>query len=426
MQQESARLTCSVAACGTRSWAIELKGHDVDVVHEFDHLAMAKMESPFALLAEARSRCPVAHSNAYGGFWVVFTHEDVSSIARDPARFSSAASGITIPHHAFSISMPLIESDPPQHLQFRSPLLERFAPPAIAKLEPDLRDAVRKMIDQFIERGTVDFAQDLTIPIVQTAVTLLLGIPPEEADRVRGFMGRLIADPLDFDAAGDAMEYFGELYDDRSANPRDDIPTLLLTIVVDDQILREEEYLVLMAALVGAGLDSTANAASNMLQLLAQRPELRQQLSERPELIPAAIEEFLRYISPVHSLSRTAMTDVEVRGQHIPVGDRVLLSYVGANHDPAEFDDPEEIRFDRTPNRHVAFGAGPHRCLGAHLARLELRLILEEVLGLLPDYEIMNDRVVRYTGITRGIASLPASFTPRPLLGSPLSGSDVR
>ena len=164
--------------------------------------------------------------------------------------------------------------------------------------------------------------------------------------------------------------------------------------------------------LMMAGLDTTANAASNILEILAERPELRSELINDPGIIPQAIEELLRYVTPLPSLCRVATKDVEIRDVAVAAGERVQLNWIAANHDPEVFEDPEVIRFDRMPARHVAFGSGPHRCMGTHLARLELRILLEEVLAAIPDYRVVAPGVTRYAGITRGVASLPVSFTP--------------
>jgi cytochrome P450 len=214
------------------------------------------------------------------------------------------------------------------------------------------------------------------------------------------------------EAISSAFAYFYELYQDRSVNPRDDIPSLILSLAVDGQPIGEQEFLCFMSTLVMAGLDTTANAAANMLQLLADRPALRAELIADPGRTAPAVEEMLRFVTPLPALARVTTEPVELGGVAIPAGERVQMVFAAANHDPAEFECPEEVRFDRSPNRHLSFGAGPHRCLGAHLARLELRVLLEEVLRLIPDYEVVSDGVVRYGGITRGISALPVRFTP--------------
>ena len=274
------------------------------------------------------------------------------------------------------------------------------------------------MIAAFAGRGEADLAEELTVRLPGVAVSLLLSIPEEDRARCYEWTTALIREPENMEAVSSAFAYFYELYQDRSANPRDDIPSLILGITVDDRPITEQEFLCFMCTLVMAGLDTTANAGANMLKLLAERPELRDELVADPVRIPQAVEELLRFITPLPALARVTTEPVTLNGVEIPAGERVQMVFIAGNHDPAEFECPEEIRFDRSPNRHLAFSAGPHRCLGAHLARLELRVLLEEVLRLIPDYRVVEGGVVRYGGITRGISTLPVKFTPVAVEGS--------
>lgn len=388
----------------------------MDFAEHYDHLEIAAMDEPFPVLAEARQKCPVAHSAEYEGYWPLFRYDDIGTVARDPGRFSSAH-GITIPHHAFPMSLPPIETDPPQHMQLRGPLLDRFSPGAVARFEPELRRSVVEMITAFAGRGEADLAEELTVLLPGVAVSLLLSIPEEDRARCREWTTALIREPENMEAISSAFAYFYELYQDRSAEPRDDIPSLILGITVDGRPITEQEFLCFMCTLVFAGLDTTANAGANMLKLLAERPELRDELIIEPARIPQAVEELLRYITPLPALARVTTEPVTLNGVEIPAGERVQMVFIAGNHDPAEFECPEEIRIDRSPNRHLAFSAGPHRCLGTHLARLELRILLEEVLRLIPDYRVVEGGVVRYGGITRGISTLPVKFTPTTVEG---------
>jgi cytochrome P450 len=390
----------------------------MDYTEHYDHLVVAAVEDPFAVLAEARDRCPVAHSAEYDGFWALFRYDDINTVARDPERFSSAQ-GITIPHHGFPLSLPPIETDPPQHMQLRGPLLDRFSPGVVGRLEPVLRASVVELIEAFAARGEADLVSELTVPLPGIAVSLLLGIPEHDRARCHEWTTALIREPENLEAISSAFAYFYELYQDRSAHRRDDdIPSLILGITVDGRPISEQEFLCFMSTLVMAGLDTTANAGANMLQLLAQRPDLRAELIDEPDRIAPAVEELLRYITPLPALARVTTRPVEVGGVQIPAGERVQMVFIAGNHDPAEFDCPEDIRLDRSPNRHLAFGAGPHRCLGAHLARLELRILLEEVLARIPDYTVVDGGVERYAGITRGISTLPVTFTPTAVNGT--------
>lgn len=371
------------------------------------------MASPFEMIAERRVGCPVAHTSAYDGYWVLFRYDDVVAAAKDSDRYSSSK-GVTIPHHSFPIELPPIESDAPRHREFRSPLTPYFAPKAIKLIEPSIRQSVRELMSAFIEEGKADIADQLTMRLPAMAITQLLNIPAEDRASFVDWTVRLIRDPEDLDAVGDAMEYFGQVYDDRVANPQDDIPTFMLGIEIEGRKISEEEYLCMLNVLVMAGLDTTANAAANILELLDLQPEIRARLIEDPSRIADSIDELLRYVTPLPAIARTTTEDVEINGTRIPAGDRVLLNWIAANHDPDVFADPETINLDRSRRiSHVAFGAGPHRCLGTHLARLELVVLLEEILGNIGDYVIDHDGVTRLTGLTRGIATLPVTFSPR-------------
>lgn len=386
----------------------------MDVCRRFDHLAVSAMEEPFELLAELRARCPVAHSEEYDGFWVLSRYDDVNEAAHDPDRFTSMK-GITIPHHGFPIALPPIELDPPLHRQFRSPLLDRFSPRKVAELEDEIRATVTELINEFIGNGGADLAQDLTIPLPAIVTNHFFGFPEEDRHKLHDWAVRILKTNNDPDVVGETFNYFNALYEDRLANPRDDIPSLMLTIEVDGRPISQAEYLCMMNVLFAAGLDTTANAGANMFIILARRTDLRRRLIEEPSLIPSAVEEFLRYLTPLPALSRTTTRDVTIGGHVIPEGQRVQLHWMAANHDPDEFPDPDTFVPDRSPNRHFAFGAGVHRCLGSNLARLELRVLLEEVLARLPDYRIADDAPVeRYPGVTRGVSALPVVFTPAP------------
>lgn len=388
----------------------------MNVVTSYDHLAVSAMPDPHPIVAEARNQCPVAHSDQYDGFWIVHRYGDVGSVARNPQVFCSGK-GDTIPHHGFPLAVPPIEIDPPDHIKYRTPLLERLSPGAVARMEPMLRSNVTALIDEFIERGEVEFTNELTIPLPAIAICSLLHIPAEDQKKFHEWAVQQMQVNSGLEAWVEEIMYFNVIYEDRTANPidpRDDLPTYLMQIEIDGEPLSQMHFVAMMTELLGAGLDTTANTSAHILLLLSQRLDLRQELLEDFSLIPMAIEEMLRYITPLPVLCRTATQDTEIDGQRIGEGERVQLNWISANHDPDEFDDPETIHFRRTPNRHLAFGAGPHRCAGAHLARAELKVLLEEVLTRLPDYRIDIDGVAHYGGITRGISALPATFSPGP------------
>ncbi len=353
----------------------------------------------------------MVHTEAHGGFWSLFTYADIGHVARSTEEFSSHG-GATIPSHGFPMQLPPIEADPPHHAQYRVPMLPLFAPSAIEKLIDPMRSMVTELINGFCERGSADLAGELAIPFPGMTIGLFMGVPPEEIEQLKGWTRELMLDISNSSAIGEALMFFNDLYERRKAEPKDDFPSLVIGLEIDGKPITHEECLAVFAMVTFAGLETTANSSSHIFELLSDRPDLRQQLIDDPAKIPSAVEELLRYLSPLPASARTVRDDMEFQGKSLASGDRVLLNWISANHDPDEFDDPNVIDFDRFPNRHVVFGAGPHRCLGLHLARVQLRIIIQEVLRRLPDYDVQTGDVERYIGVTRGIGSLPITFTP--------------
>jgi cytochrome P450 len=388
----------------------------VDVDGHYDYRLVAAMEDPSEVITAARQSCPVSRSDAYGGYWALFSYDDIGAVARDPETFTSNR-GLGIPDHGYPIRLPPIEIDPPRHFQFKSPLLARFAPAQVATLEPQIREAITRSIDEFIERGSADFANELSISLPATFIPLLFNLPVEDGRKFHHWSAQSLKVENDMESAMEMFAYFNAIYEDRVQNPQDpeeDLTSFFMSMEVDGKLLDQMEVVAMLICIVSAGVDTTANAASHMLDILEKRPHLRDRLIREPEVIPKAIEEFLRYITPVACEARVVTKPTEINGVSIAEDDRVTVNWLAANHDPAAFPDPETIDFDRHPNRHYAFGVGPHRCLGLHLARLELKVLLEEVMRRIPDYVVDRDNIDRYAGVTRGIARLPVTFPPGP------------
>jgi cytochrome P450 len=216
------------------------------------------------------------------------------------------------------------------------------------------------------------------------------------------------------------LGYFAPLFEERTGATDDSIPSIARRLQIDGRDIEMLEFVMLLTTFITAGLDTTTNALSNIVVLLDQRPDLRAQLIADPELIPSAVEELLRYITPLPMLARTATRTCEIGGgEHVATmteNEKVGLHWLAANHDPAEFDDPEDVVLDRTPNRHVAFGIGAHLCIGMHLARVELKAALTEILTRIPDYRVIHSGpgggIARSPALTRQIHRLPIEFTP--------------
>lgn len=382
----------------------------------FDPRALAALPDPYPVLKEFRETCPVGHTDTYDGFWNLFRYEDVCAAAVDNETFKSRDN--TIPSENLPFTPPPIMSDPPQHMQFRQPFLKRFSPQVCNELEDAIRAKVTELIDAFIERGTADLATELFIPFPAFAALRILGLPDEDFATFSRWARLVFTVPdeghEDHDWAMELITYFAPLYEELTGSDDDTIPSIARNLQIDDREIDTLEFVMLLTTFVTAGLDTTTNTSAQIALLLDERPDLRRRLIDEPELMPSAIEELLRYLTPLPMLARIPNRDVEIDGVTLPEGEKVALHWLAANHDPAEFPDPEEVVLDRTPNRHLAFGRGPHRCIGLHLARLQLRVMLEELFSRLPDYEVIRDDVQRVGGITRQVHSLPVRFTPGP------------
>ncbi len=384
----------------------------------FDHYDRALADDPFPTLREMREQCPVAHSDKHGGFWALTSYEAVYAAAHDHETYSSARGRITIP----SATVPgeddrravPIEMDPPDHRKYRALVMPYFSPQRVSEMEPDIRRLARELIDGFIETGKADLAQDYAIPMPMYIICGMLGIASDRWREFRDWIEKILMLGEDPKAAMEAVMHVGGyligVLADRRENPQDDLLSYLAHAEVEGVRMSDEDLLGFALLLFGAGAETTTNSIGNTLTYLGRHPDVRQRLVEDPSLLDNAIEEFLRYDSPVFGLARTATADAELIGQHISKGDRLLLMWSAANHDQREFANADEVDIERFPNRHLAFGSGIHRCIGSHLARLELKVALQEILGRVPNYEINEAGVERSIGTTRGTRNLPVSF----------------
>lgn len=316
-----------------------------------------------------------------------------------------------------------LQIDPPEHAKYRRILDPLFNPREMARREPLVTELVNEMIDRFAARGECDFHAEFAVPLPCTVFLQLLGLPLEDLDRFLLWKDGVIRPAGDsgFDrrhesSAGVAQqiyEYFDKAIDEHIAVPRDDVLSAMIAADVGGQPLSREELLDICFLFLIAGLDTVTDSLDCFFVYLARHPQHRRQLVERPDVLPGAVEELLRWETPVPGVARVATQDVEVGGCPISKGERVSPLLGAANTDPAEFPDPETVDFTRSPNRHRAFGGGPHRCLGSHLARMELRVALREFHRRIPDYEIKPGTQLTYTAALRSVESLPLVFPVR-------------
>ena len=386
-----------------------------DFATDFDHTDARWVADPYPIWDELREKCPVAHSDRYGGVWLPTRHADVAAIAHDTEHFTSRSVVITNyrpPDLAPRGIAPPISSDPPFHQGARRLLLPPFGPQAIAKLEPSTREYCESLIDAVKGRDVVDAAEDYAQHIPVRVIARMLGFPEEDADHFRGFVDHVLNEvTLPFEQRFDGMqklfEYLREQVEDHIENPRDDLTTYLLNAEMNGEPLDIGHVGGTIALLLIAGIDTTWSAIGASIWHLAGHPEDRERLVAEPELLPTAIEEFLRAYAPV-TMARLVKDDMDWNGCPMKKDDWILLSFPAANRDPAVFEDADRVLIDREENRHAAFGLGIHRCAGSHLARMELRVALEVWLQHFPVFSLADpDAVTWAPGQVRGPRKLP-------------------
>lgn len=361
--------------------------------------------------------CPVARSDAWGGSWMPVSYDDIRDIARDADRFTSRAVEVAGPLKASGgLYLPPLTSDPPAHKPHRDVLMPYFMPRKVAEFEPFIRASARGLAEGLAARGGGDAVADFAQPLTIAVLTKMLGVPPGE--QFTDWMIRMIRiGPKDQSVRkqviGEILQYLGQLLDRRQAEPRDDLITYLASAQVDGEPLSRKHQLGSAFLLLIAGADTTWSAIGASLWHLGRHDGDRRRLAGDPRLIDTAAEEFLRVFAPV-SVARVAREDTELHGRTIGAGERVLLAFGAANRDPAVFENPEQLQVDRKRNRHLTFGSGEHRCLGSNLARLELRVTLQEWLRAMPEYRLADPENIQWSGgQTRGPESVEFLVSPR-------------
>ncbi|MGO9157113.1 cytochrome P450 [Mycobacterium sp.] len=353
---------------------------------------------PYPAYRELRATAPVCW-NDVTNFWALLKYEDIRFVSSNPALFSSTK-GITIPDPAMPSPVQegnLIFSDPPRHRQLRKLINSGFTRRRVAVLEPKIREIVRGILDG-IEPGSVhEFAEEIAAPLPTRMIAELIGAPPDDWEQFRAWSDAATgtADPeieLDsFVAMGQLFEYFQKLIGARRIEPRNDLLSVLAEAEIDEHRLTDEDLLNFAFLLLVAGNETTRNLIALGTLALIEHPEQRRLLVEDPSLIPGAVEEMLRWNSPVVHMARTATADVEIRGRLIREGDVVVMLYGSANRDEEIFGpDSEEFKVTRHPNPHIAFGCGEHSCVGAQLARLEATVLFDELLRCFPSLELVG------------------------------------
>lgn len=404
----------------TYSTPQSIYGPVTDWATDFDHGDPEYNRHAHAIWAELRGTCPVAHSDRYGGTWLPVTHEYVREIAYDTENFTSRSVVVStvVPEDPAPIGgAPPITSDPPFHHEARRLVLPPFSPKKIAEWEPEIRrlcnDLLDKMEAEAVGGLTVDAAIDYAQHIPVNVIARMLGFPLEDDDLFREFVHDILeninGDPEERIRSFERIDaYLSAQIDDHVTNPRDDLTGYLLDVELGGEKLPKEMVGGFILLLLVAGIDTTWSAIGSSLWHLATHVDDRQRLANDPELMATAIEEFLRAYAPV-TMARLVAKDHDFHGCPMKKDEWVLLPFPAANLDPAEFENADQVLIDRAENRHAAFGLGIHRCLGSNLARLELRVAVEEFVKRFPDFELAHgeEGVVWSVGQIRGPRQLP-------------------
>jgi cytochrome P450 family 142 subfamily A polypeptide 1 len=374
-----------------------------------------------------RRHAPVYRDEAHG-LWVLSKYEDVVYVSKHPELFCSGK-GVR-PNSAQLIS--IVSMDEPRHGQLRRLVNRGFTPRLVSLLEPRIREVVQRSIDAVAPRGHCDFVRDLAVDLPLLIIAEMLGIRREDRALFHEWSDTMIAAGVDNPepevlseaiAAFNAFAtYLHSVFEERRRQPKEDLVSLLVAaekegiLAADEETMSNDELLMFMTLLLVAGNETTRNALSGGMIALIENPAERAKLRARPALLPVAVEEVVRWASPVINFTRTVTRDTELRGTRLREGEQVLLLYQSANRDEDQFREADRFKVDREPNDHIGFGIGNHFCLGANLARLELRIMLGELLRRLPDIELAPGTTPVYapSSFVRGIVAMPVVFTPAP------------
>jgi cytochrome P450 len=394
----------------------------------FDHHAPEHADDPWRTFRALRTTCPVVHSTAHGGFKIITRYADIVEVAKDWRRFSSehdidgtthGYGGVTIPSPPIR-SIP-VELDPPEHTKYRKLLNPFFGAENLARRRPRIAAIAAHFVDEVIESGRCDPVNDICVPIPAAVTLELLGIPTERWEQYAVPMHQVVYAPPDSPAYQEALagcawmlgDVAAEITRRRTEPPTDgDMLGVLMQDELDGAPLSDQTILEIAWLVISGGLDNTASLLSNALLWLNEHPVERARLQADPTLTQVAFAEFLRYFSPTLGESRTATCPTTVAGYPIDEGERVYIAWGSGNRDPDAFEDPDELRLERRPSRHLGFGWGPHRCIGSALGEELFVTALNEVLRRMPDYEIVQATKYPSVALIYGYVAMDATFTP--------------
>lgn len=399
----------------------------------FDHESPEHAEVWPEEFRQMRERCPVAWTERHGGYWVATSYDAVVEMARDPATFSShktfdpatgtGTGGITIPFTPIPRGLP-VEADPPEWDGMRGLINRRFAPKAVEGYRHDARNFATALLNRVIETGEMDLVNDFTGPVPAMVTMKLMGLPLSEWREFADPLHAMVFTPKEAQEYPDVIagvewifKRCAEEFLRYKALPEEDnLLSYFAHQSVDGRMLDVGEVLSMSNNIITGGVDTTTALTSHALAYLADHPDAKARLMTDPTLVPFAREEFLRIFTPIHCLARNVKRDVEIAGQTLETGDPVMLAWAAANRDPEVFENPDEVIFDRSSNRHLAFGSGIHRCIGSSFARMMFEEMIAQMFARIPEWEIdyANARRYRSVGTINGWETMPIRFAPGP------------
>ncbi len=395
----------------------------------FDHNTIL---DPVKAYAELRELGPLVWSESNGGFWVATSYELVAEVTAHPELYSSAlridedgcpAGGLFIPSDNTLNIGPMIptESDPPEWKDYRRLVMRSMSPAAVAEMRPMITTYVKRYIDNIIGRGECDMIDDIASPIPASIMLDRLGLDVDEwetyVEPFHNLIGSVPGSPEAAAAIAGVREIVGQLrgaIQARRGGSGDDLITMVANAEIGEAPITDDNATGVVYTLLTGGVDTTANFLGNAFLHLSEHPETLQALIADHSKLRLAIEEFMRFASPVQAVARTVMSDTVLAGQKLSQGDRILVPFTSANRDESVFTEAETYDYDRYPNPHVGFGRGIHKCAGAHLARAEIEITLTEILERMPDFtiDVANSRPYPNLGVNSGWIKMPATFTP--------------
>ncbi len=405
--------------------------------------AYAELDTLLANFAWMRKHDPISliETDNFDPFWAITKHADIMQVGRDKALFASGVRQTILADKAGvrrvkeltggpHLIRTLVHMDDPDHLKYRALTQSWFMPSQLRRLEPQIRALARQAVDDMAARGgECDFANDVAALYPLRVIMLILGLPPEDEPRMLKLTQELfgnqdpdlaraeggLSDPTLaaeqlFEVFMDFSAYFGRVTADRRANPRDDVSTVIANSMVDGEQISDFEAMSYYTIIAAAGHDTTSSSTAGALWALCDHPAQFAKVKADPSLIPGLVEEAVRWTTPVKHFMRSATQDTELRGRHIAKGDWLMLCYLSGNRDEEVFEAPDAFRVDREPNRHLGFGYGPHLCLGQHMAKMEMRILFEELIPRLDSIEFNGQASLTASNFVSGPKSLPVKY----------------